>query len=226
MDIDEVPWDERRSGWRSDYLPAPVQLGRQRDRLLALVGRRVTEGWTGWDVTRDRWFEDIPLVLVFDDGSRLELQWKTWDHLSVTWGTIDFAAPLDIGVGGPYAWRSSAPGLVAAIVGRVVTEIGVTESPFFSGGGDILYTEVEVPGSPVPGGTTNDDAPLPEVAGWLTEGLWFATGDVGLHVRNGLDANALGSAPVTPGNAGMSRVTPLSAFGRAEGQAGDEVLLQ
>ncbi|WP_144127291.1 hypothetical protein [Catellatospora sichuanensis] len=192
-----LPWDEAMSGWRSDYVAAPVQLDRQRSRLLDLIGRRVTAGWTGWDPVRDRWFEDIPLVLVFEGEIQLELEWAKWDALSITWNTLDLAVAPKVG-GRPHQWRPSAPDAVAAVVGRTVTGFAVTESPYFLSEGGDWFT----PGPP-----------MLDIAGWVTSGLWIATGDSGLHVYNGVDANALSSSPTEPDHEGRTRVTPLAAFG-------------
>ncbi|MEV0564337.1 hypothetical protein [Dactylosporangium sp. NPDC050588] len=189
--------DGKISGWRSDFARARVQLDRQRERLLGLVGRRVTAGWTGWDPERDRWFEDIPLVLVIDDGTQLELAWQAWDGLSVTWDTIDLAVGPEV-VGRPHEWRPSAPEPLAAVVGRVVTEIAVTESPCFRGGDDVDFNV--------------DPLPWHAFAGWVTSGLWIVTGGVGLHVYNGPDANGLETVPFKPGYESATRVSPLATF--------------
>lgn len=197
-------WDEAMSGWRSDYLAAAVQLDRQRSRLLDLVGRRVTGGWTGWDPVSDRWFADIPLVLVFDGELQLEVEWGKWDALSITWNTLDLTVAPEV-LGRPHEWRPSAPEMVAAVVGRTVTGLAVTEGPYFQDvDGDWFH------GGP---GSFPQGLPMHAFAGWVTSGLWFATGDVGLHVYNGIDANALSSDPADPADQGRTRVTPLAAFG-------------
>ncbi|WP_238011878.1 hypothetical protein KZZ52_13655 [Dactylosporangium sp. AC04546] len=76
-DAGSKSWEEAISGWRSNYAAAPTQLRNQRSDLLALVGRRLQAGWTGWHPERDQWYPGIPLVLVFDGGVQLELAWKT-----------------------------------------------------------------------------------------------------------------------------------------------------
>ncbi|MEU8077826.1 hypothetical protein AB0B31_20510 [Catellatospora citrea] len=200
-DDGSLRWDEAMSGWRSDYLRARVQLDRQRSRLLGLVGRRVAAGWTGWDPA-GRWFAGIPLVLVFDDGLQLELEWGKWDALSITWNTVDLTVAPQV-IGEPYQWRSSAPEAVAAVVGRTVTGFAVTEGPYFrDDSGDDMYFS----------GGDRSDLPMHLLAGWVTCGLWIATGDAGVHVYNGVDANGISSSPIDPAHGGYDRVTPLDAF--------------
>jgi hypothetical protein len=189
------------SGWRSNYLPASTQLRLQHPALLALVGRRLKVGWTGWNPKTQRWFPDIPLVLEFDDSVRLELQWKTWDHLSITWNTIDVTVAPEV-AGRPFEWRASAPEPVAAIAGRVLTGFAVTETPYFTG--DIDFTN----GLP-------DKAP----AGWQVSGLWIAFGGVGLHVYNGQDANGLASTPSQPVYEGPGYDRVVRACNGAEANA-------
>jgi hypothetical protein len=129
------------------------QLRNQRLNLLALVGRRLQGGWTGWNPGRDEWFSGIPLVLVFDGGVQLELAWQRGEALSITWNTIDFTIPPEI-LGRPFEWRSSAPEPVSAIAGRTLTGWAVTESPYFVG-------DVDLTGR----------LPMDVVAGWSTQGL-------------------------------------------------------
>ncbi|MEV8514481.1 hypothetical protein [Dactylosporangium sp. NPDC051484] len=144
------PWDEAMSGWRSNFLPAPTQLRRQRSDLLALMGRRLQAGWTGWHPERDQWDSDIPLVLVFDGGVQLELAWQAWNSLSITWNTIDLrTTPLILGW--PHEWRSSELDPLAAVAGRTLTGWAVTESPYFRGDVDL-----------------SGELPMDNVAGWST----------------------------------------------------------
>jgi hypothetical protein len=185
---DAKPWDEAMSGWRSNFVDAPTQLRNQRAGLLALVGRRLQAGWTGWNPDRDQWFSDIPLVLVFDGGVQLELAWQRWDALSITWNTIDLTVPPEI-VGQPYEWRSSEPDPVAAIAGCTVTGLAVTESPYFEDA-DLDYP-----------------LPIDAAAGWGVQGLWIEFAGTGLHVYNGADSNGLSAEPARPEDDGHTRVT-------------------
>ncbi len=169
-------------------MPAADQLRRQRDRLRALIGQRVTAGWTGW--SRDRMAPGAPVLLAFDGGEQIELAWQKWDDLSVTWNTVDPAEPE------LYEWRPAAPAEVAAVVGLAVTGIEVSEGPYFN---DVDL----VAGGPLP---------MDAVAGWVVDGLWLETGDTGLLVHNGADTVALSPSPMIPTHVGLSRTTPLETF--------------
>jgi hypothetical protein len=178
-----------------DYMPAADQLRRQSDRLRALVGKRVTAGFTGWFPGGNRLVPGAPVLLAFDGGEQLELAWQKWDDLSVTWNTVDPAAQPEIH-GHPYEWRPDAPAEVAAIVGLTVTGLAVSEGPYFN---DVDL----IAGGPLP---------MDAVAGWVVDGLWLETGDTGLLVHNGADTVALSPSPMIPTHDGLSRTTPLETF--------------
>ncbi|WP_203904372.1 hypothetical protein [Virgisporangium aliadipatigenens] len=174
------------SGWQSNYVSAPEQLRRQRSNLLALVGQRLQ---AGWELARDRWQPDIPLVLVFHDGAQLELAWAADDDLSISWNTIDLRAACTL-VGRRHEWRSSHPHPLAAVAGRILTGWAVTESPYFPG-------DVDLTG----------ELPMDLAAGWSMAGLWIEFGDIGLHVFSGADATYISDAPEQPCDQGHTRVT-------------------
>jgi hypothetical protein len=171
-----------------DFMPATAQLRRQRDRLQALVGQRVTAGWTGW--LHDRLVPGAPVVLAFDGGEQLELAWQKWDDLSVTWNTVDPAEPCG------YEWRPAAPAEMAAIIDLPVTAIAVSEGAYFNDA-DLLA------GGPLP---------MDAVAGWVVDGLWLETGETGLLVHNGADTVALSPSPMIPTHDGLARTSPLDTF--------------
>ncbi|MER7004236.1 hypothetical protein ABT297_14500 [Dactylosporangium sp. NPDC000555] len=170
-------------------MAAPTQLRRQRSDLLALVGRRLQAGWTGWHPERDQWDSDIPLVLVFDGGVQLELAWQAGNSLSITWNTIDLRTP-PLRLGWPHEWRSSELDPLAAVASRVLTGWAVTESPYFRGDVDL-----------------SGELPMDNVAGWSTQGLWIEFTGIGLHVYNGRDSNGISAEPWRPGHEGNTRVT-------------------
>jgi len=171
-----------------DFRPAADQLRRQRARLEALVGQRVTAGWTGW--FGDRLFPGAPVVLSFEGGEQLELAWQKWDDLSVTWNTVDVAQRRE------YEWRAAAPAELAAIVDLPVTALAVSEGAYFN--------DVDLmAGGPLP---------MDAVAGWVVDGLWLETGDTGLLVHNGADTVALSPSPMIPTHDGLARTTPLETF--------------
>ncbi|MFC4998508.1 hypothetical protein ACFPIJ_11755 [Dactylosporangium cerinum] len=183
-------WDEAMSGWQSNFVPSLTQLRCQRSGLLALVGRRLQAGWIGWELERDLWQPVIPLVLVFDGGVQLELAWRGWDDLSITWNTIDLRTRPEI-LGRPHEWRSSHPQPLAAVAGRVLTGWAVTESPYFQGGADL-----------------SGALPMDAVAGWFPQGLWIEFADIGVHLYS-TDSNGISNKPVQPSDDGHTRVTHL-----------------
>jgi hypothetical protein len=172
---------------------AATQLRNQESDLLALVGRRLIAGWTGWDLDLDRRFSDIPLALVFDGGVQVELAWARWDALSITWNTIDLAVPPEI-LDRPSEWRLSQRDPVAAIGGRTLTAFATTESPYFSGDADLIGM-----------------LPVHAVAGRGIQGTWIEFGDTGLHVYSGGDTTGLSADPPNrrrrddPGDAMVAR---------------------
>jgi len=108
-------WDAEVSGWISDFGPAAEQLRVHAERLSGLVGRRLTDGWSGWYAQSNRRCPDIPLVLVFENGDQLELNWEIRDDsLSLTWNTIDLSSP-------------------PTVFGRELTGFATVESPYFQG---------------------------------------------------------------------------------------------
>ncbi|BCY08691.1 hypothetical protein [Actinoplanes sp. L3-i22] len=173
-------WDEAISGWRSDFVAAPEQLHRQRSGLLGLVGRRLREGWVGWDPVRDRWQPVLPVVLVFDNGVQLELAWQGWDELSVTWNTIDLLTPATL-VDRPHEWRPSQPPALAAVAGRVLTGWAATEDPYFPGEADLT-----------------GELPMDEVQGWITQGLLMRFAGTDLHIYSGADTTFISAGYAAP----------------------------
>ncbi|GAA4259279.1 hypothetical protein [Dactylosporangium darangshiense] len=190
------PWHEAISGWRPNFRPPAVQFRYQQAELLALIGRRLMAGWTGWHLEREKWNPGSPLVLVFDDGVQLELAWESHavDHVSITWNTIDLTAPPEI-TGSPHEWRSSHPAPVAAIAGRTLTGFATIETPYFRGE-DADFT---------------NGLPMHAVAGWDIDGLWIEFGDRGLQVYSGADSTWLSADPVRPGYETATRLTRWSS---------------
>lgn len=177
---------------RTNFMPAPAQLRDQRSHLLALVGRRLRAGWTGWAPETDVWHPAIPLVLGFDGDVQLEIAWQGWDALSITWGAVDLGTPPAI-AGRPHEWRASRPQPLAAVAGRTLTGWAVTESPYFPGEADLT-----------------GELPMDEVAGWFTQGLWLQFGGAGLHVYNAADANGISAEPVLSGPTRVHHQLPVS----------------
>jgi hypothetical protein len=60
--------------------------------LAALLGRRLTRAWVGWNTQAERWNPYIPVLL--DSGSdQLEITWSHFEAVSVTWNSVDPAVP-------------------------------------------------------------------------------------------------------------------------------------
>jgi len=181
--------DVEISGWQPDWRPAADQLHNHAERLQALRGRQITNGWIVWDLEHDVWFADLPVVLRFDDNRQLEVSWQKFDDLSLTWNTIDVATAPNAWVTWPLEWRRDAHPVLTPVVGDVVNSIFSTEHVF----------------------TTRQVLPAQETATtrstWLVSGIWLETRTAGLHIFNALDENGLGSTCPEPGP--EFRRTPL-----------------
>ena len=162
--------------WEPHWLPGGEQLRQQAAALRSLVGTRVETTWGVWDLDQDAWFEDMPVVLCFDDGRQLEVCWQKFDDLSITWGTVDLeAAPAGFG-SWRLQWRRGAHSVLASIEGGRVTDVQSTSHLFR---------------------TFSEDGK--ESSEWLIGGLIVHT-DLGpLHIFNKLDANDLSLDPVVEG---------------------------
>jgi hypothetical protein len=129
-----------------------------------------------WNLEVGQWFPDLPVVLDFDDGRRLEMCWQKFDDLSITWNSIDVDVTPVAWVTWPLTWRAGAHPALTVMVDELVTGVAVTEHLFttddvLSGGGSSV---------------------------WFTSGLWLGTEMTGLHVFNALDENGLSNeAPQT-----------------------------
>lgn len=164
------------SGWRPDFLPAHEQLQRQAARLRDFVGDRLETAWIVWDLERDTWLADLPVVLVLNDGRQLEVCWEKFDDLSITWDTIDLAVKPRAWVDWPLEWRQEAHSALAAAmpVGELV-QVAATRSS-----------------THIRRSAERHDADRT----WATTGLWFeGPGGTGVHVLNALDENGLSSTP-------------------------------
>jgi len=166
------------SGWRPTWADARTQLRLHDMDLQSLRGRRVLDAWIVWDLDRDTWFADLPVVLQFDDGRQLEICWQKFDELSISWNTIDTAIPPTAWVSWSLDWRVRAHPAFDEIIGRNVTHVEGTEH--------LLTTRRLLP----PGDGTS---------AWLCSGIWLQAGDVGLHVFNALDENGLSNEPPIAG---------------------------
>lgn len=176
------------SGWIPRWAPAREQLSSQRSNLRALHGRRIMDSWLVWDLHHDRWFADLPVVLAFDDGRRLEVCWQKFDDLSISWNTIDISAEPVAWVTWPLAWRSQGHPALQAVTGQTITSAASTEHRFTT-------RQIVPPGNNQVHST------------WLAGGVWLQTDGGGLHIFNALDENGLASD--TPRTGEDHRLLPL-----------------
>ncbi|MGI5289522.1 hypothetical protein ACQEVF_40145 [Nonomuraea polychroma] len=64
------------------------------ERLAALAGRRLSRVWLLWNLKSDAYFGDGPVIMDFE-GVRVEICHQRINWLSITWGGIDPAQPLE-----------------------------------------------------------------------------------------------------------------------------------
>jgi hypothetical protein len=105
-------------------------------------------------------------------GSQLEVCWEKFDHVSITWDTIDVTVTPKAWVEWPLEWRPRALPELASVVGATFQDLAISSC---------LLT------------TQNVDHDVSAV--WLTTGLWIGTGSGGVHIFNALDENGLSAQP-------------------------------
>ena len=179
------------SGWVAQFLPGQEQISVHREKLLALVGSRLTNAWIVWNLDDDTWFADLPVVLQFDNDVQLELCWEKFDDLAVSWNTVDVSIAPTAWVTWPLEWRSRAHESLANAVGSVVTDVSVLE--YFLGTPSGVWARLPRRKAKPGSGEAN--------------GLWFDTDRGGLHVFNALDENGLSND--RPSDGRDHRVTNL-----------------
>jgi hypothetical protein len=177
------------SGWAPRWAPARDQINLQRTNLLSLRDRQIIDSQVVWDLEHDKWFADLPVTLMLDDGRQLEVSWQKFDDLSITWNTIDVSTTPVAWVTWPLTWRSQGHESLRAINGGTITAVASTEHRF---------TTQQV--SPPPTSTEVNST-------WLVGGLWLETDHAGLHIFNALDENGLTNDPVQVGE--DNRLLPL-----------------
>ena len=171
-------WEEGLSGWTPDWRAGHEQRDRATPVLRGLVGHRITATWVAWDPDDDSWFNDAPVVLVFDDGRQLELCWQKFDDLSITWDTLDLSV-TPTWFERPLAWRRDALDVLRDVAGATVTDLAWTEHRLVIGRSRWWRRDGSV--------------------SWLVGGLWLGTDAGGVLVHDGLDENRLAGVLPTPG---------------------------
>jgi hypothetical protein len=151
---------------------------------------RVVDSWLVWDLEHDKWFADLPVILMLDDGRKLAVSWRKLDDLSITWNSMAVSATPIAWMTWPLARRSQSHESLRSVTGSVINAVASTKHRF----------------------TTRQVAPPTAVgaetyATWLIRGIWLGTDGVGLHIFNALDENGLSNDPVGTGQ--DNRVSPL-----------------
>ena len=118
------------SGWQADWQPAREQLVRHTDRFRGLGGKQVKRGWVAWIEEHEERFPDLPVIVEFEDGVRLEVCWQKFDDLSITWNSIDVTVPPMAWVTWPLSWRLAGHPALTKVAGAVVTQVNATEHLF------------------------------------------------------------------------------------------------
>ena len=156
-------------GYQPRWLNGLRQITEQHgSRLNSLVGRHLTRAWVVWEMSDDQWFADCPVVLDFD-GEQLEVNHQKFDHLSITWNSVDVNQSPAWPTSDDFqlAWRSDVPAEMAALYGQRLQAVELLEWA----GGDLADGSVAL-GFAFP-------------TGWLT-------------TYNALDENALAFGPPEP----------------------------
>ncbi|MEH7074268.1 hypothetical protein [Neobacillus drentensis] len=63
-------------------------------RLQGLKGKIIEEVWVAWEQNQDEWFNDLPVILRFDD-CQLELCAFKTDQYAITFDQIDLSEVID-----------------------------------------------------------------------------------------------------------------------------------
>jgi hypothetical protein len=108
---------------------AATVIGAHAAALRRLVGRPLTRTWLAWDLARDCWFNDYPVL--FDvGGTQLEVLRQNANDLCLTFDSVDPRAPIVPPVsaaGLRLAWRSSPTHELALLAGAELTGVEVLE---------------------------------------------------------------------------------------------------
>src|SRR5689334_22831579 len=63
-------------------------------RLQGLKGKQIKEIWVAWEQNEDEWFNDLPVIIRFED-CQLELCAYKTDEYAVTFDQIDLSDEID-----------------------------------------------------------------------------------------------------------------------------------
>ncbi|WP_344602482.1 hypothetical protein [Sporichthya brevicatena] len=167
-------------GYQPEWLRGPDEvITAHAERLRGLLGRRLTGAHLMWDLRRDCWWADGPVVFDFE-GRQVEINHMQMDLVSITWDAIHVGTRVDwLGghrsrrwiptFGGPkIGWRSNAHRDLATLAGRVLTGV------------QVLVHRSERPGDFANG----------------TVSIGFSFNDRRVEVFNALDENGLSFDPL------------------------------
>ncbi|WP_158889953.1 hypothetical protein [Amycolatopsis anabasis] len=114
-------------GYRPEWLNGLRAIeAAHRDRLGALIGRRLSHAWLVWDAEDDEWFADGPVLLDFE-GERAEVAHQKFDELSITWNTMDPGEPIARDEFFDLRWRDDAHAELAALHGEPLRAVEFLE---------------------------------------------------------------------------------------------------
>lgn len=77
------------------YYTKPFQIiNDHKTRLQGLNGKQIKEIWVAWEQNEDEWFNDLPVIIRFED-CQLELCANKFDEYAVTFDQIDISEEID-----------------------------------------------------------------------------------------------------------------------------------
>lgn len=177
------------SGWVPDFRAGYDQLRAQAGRLKALRGQRIVGTWAvlgrevhGRQGSKERWWNDLPVILRFADGQQLEVCWDVRDRISISWNTID----VSVSPGGwlttfSLTWRRNGQPELTGVEGGVLTDVIGVEDAYWRGADIDLRNP--------------DTFDIVEPTGWDASGIWLKTSQADLHIFSWVEGNGLGNEP-------------------------------
>ena len=171
------------SRWMPGFRAGYDQLRAYAARLKALRGQQIVGTWAVLVTSenRERWWNDLPVILQFTDGQQLEVCWDVPDRLSLSWNTIDVSVTPGHWQDYSLTWRRDGQPELSGVSGGVLTDVVGVEHAYYQ-------PEDFDPGNP-------DTLYLSEPAGWHAGGIWLRTSRADLRIYTGADGNYLGNEP-------------------------------
>ena len=107
------------------YHSAKTLAAAHRARFARLIGRPLAGAWLMWDVERDTWYADGPVILGFGD-TNVEITHRKFDECAITWNQVDMSIPLDW-PGLTLDWHAEPHRALRRARGRALREVNVIE---------------------------------------------------------------------------------------------------